>query len=166
MTGPRLAARATSHPRHRSGVTGDLTLTLATCNDLCDTRCMSQQTIEPGSVPEWDVADRMRKTLRTANLGVQEMADYLDVSRNTGLTDHCALHDDPTMPLPELLGTTEAAKRIDVDKATLTRWVASGRVVAATKLPKKNGAYLFTRDEVERIAAEVAAERAAEGVTA
>jgi len=70
------------------------------------------------------------------------------------------------MPLPELLGTTEAAKRIDVDKATLTRWVASGRVVAATKLPKKNGAYLFTRDEVERIAAEVAAERAAEGVTA
>lgn len=66
------------------------------------------------------------------------------------------------MPLPDLLGTTDAARIIDVDKATLTRWVASGRVEAAVKLPRKNGAYLFTRDEVDRMAAEVAAER--EGV--
>ncbi|MEX3644501.1 helix-turn-helix domain-containing protein, partial [Mycolicibacterium porcinum] len=34
-------------------------------------------------VPTWDLADRLRKSLREANLGVQEMADYLDVSRNT-----------------------------------------------------------------------------------
>lgn len=34
-------------------------------------------------VPEWDLADRLRKSLRVANLGVQDMADYLDVSRNT-----------------------------------------------------------------------------------
>lgn len=34
-------------------------------------------------VPEWDVADRMRKALRSAGIGVQEMADYLDVNRAT-----------------------------------------------------------------------------------
>jgi transcriptional regulator with XRE-family HTH domain len=31
--------------------------------------------------PEWDLADRMRKALRESGTGVQEMADYLDVSR-------------------------------------------------------------------------------------
>ncbi len=33
--------------------------------------------------PKWDVADRMRKALRHADVGVQEMADYLGVARNT-----------------------------------------------------------------------------------
>ena len=33
-------------------------------------------------VPEWDQADRMRKSLRSSGVGVQEMADYLGVSRN------------------------------------------------------------------------------------
>jgi len=36
-----------------------------------------------GVVPEWDVADRMRKALRHRGAGVQEIADYLGVSRNT-----------------------------------------------------------------------------------
>jgi transcriptional regulator with XRE-family HTH domain len=35
------------------------------------------------TVPQWDTADRMRKALREANVGVQEMADYLGVARNT-----------------------------------------------------------------------------------
>lgn len=38
---------------------------------------------ETSAVPEWDLADRMRKALRVSGLGVQEMADYLEVSRNT-----------------------------------------------------------------------------------
>jgi transcriptional regulator with XRE-family HTH domain len=33
--------------------------------------------------PEWDTADRMRKALREAGIGVQEMADHLGVARNT-----------------------------------------------------------------------------------
>lgn len=33
--------------------------------------------------PEWDLGDRMRKALRHAGIGVQEMADYLGVARNT-----------------------------------------------------------------------------------
>jgi len=35
------------------------------------------------TVPQWDIADRMRKALREADVGVQEMADYLGVARNT-----------------------------------------------------------------------------------
>lgn len=34
-------------------------------------------------VPAWDLADRLRKSLRVADISVQDMADYLDVSRNT-----------------------------------------------------------------------------------
>lgn len=37
---------------------------------------------EPG-VPAWDLADRMRKALRESGVGVQEMADYLGVTRST-----------------------------------------------------------------------------------
>lgn len=32
---------------------------------------------------QWDMADRLRKTLRRGDISVQEMADYLEVSRNT-----------------------------------------------------------------------------------
>lgn len=34
-------------------------------------------------VPEFDLADRMRKALRQSGVSVQEMADYLDVVRGT-----------------------------------------------------------------------------------
>lgn len=44
---------------------------------------MSEQPATPLGVPQWDTADRMRKALRTASISVQEIADYLDVSRNT-----------------------------------------------------------------------------------
>ncbi|WP_158087257.1 helix-turn-helix domain-containing protein, partial [Mycobacterium aquaticum] len=34
-------------------------------------------------VPQWDLADRLAKALRVADVSVQQMADYLDVHRNT-----------------------------------------------------------------------------------
>lgn len=43
---------------------------------------MSMERISVG-VPEFDLADRMRKALRTSGVGVQDMADYLGVARNT-----------------------------------------------------------------------------------
>jgi transcriptional regulator with XRE-family HTH domain len=43
---------------------------------------MSTNPAEAGA-PRWDTADRMRKALREADLGVQEMAAYLGVARNT-----------------------------------------------------------------------------------
>lgn len=48
----------------------------------CDSRRMSE-TATAQRVPAWDLADRMRKSLREADIGVQEMADYLGVGRNT-----------------------------------------------------------------------------------
>ena len=44
---------------------------------------MSEQPATPANVRRWDVADRMRKALRHAGIGVQEIAAYLGVSRNT-----------------------------------------------------------------------------------
>jgi transcriptional regulator with XRE-family HTH domain len=44
---------------------------------------MSEQHAESGDVPEWDLADRLRKALRQADVGVQEIASYLGVDRST-----------------------------------------------------------------------------------
>jgi transcriptional regulator with XRE-family HTH domain len=35
------------------------------------------------AIPEWDLADRMRKAMRYAGYGVQDMAEYLGVTRTT-----------------------------------------------------------------------------------
>jgi transcriptional regulator with XRE-family HTH domain len=43
---------------------------------------MSEQP-DGAAVPSWDRADRLRKALREAGIGVAEMADYLDVSRTS-----------------------------------------------------------------------------------
>lgn len=43
---------------------------------------MSAQTHGAG-IPQWDLADRLTKALREAQVGHGEMADYLGVTRNT-----------------------------------------------------------------------------------
>ncbi|MEH3142473.1 MAG: helix-turn-helix transcriptional regulator [Mycobacterium kyogaense] len=35
------------------------------------------------AVPQWDLADRLMKSLRVANMSQQQMADHLEVHRNT-----------------------------------------------------------------------------------
>jgi DNA-binding XRE family transcriptional regulator len=49
---------------------------------MCKSLYMSELPAER-EVPRWDTADRMRKALREADIGVQEMAAYLGVARNT-----------------------------------------------------------------------------------
>ena len=44
---------------------------------------MSTQATTSVMVPEFDRADRMRKALRVSGTGVQEIAEYLGVARNT-----------------------------------------------------------------------------------
>jgi transcriptional regulator with XRE-family HTH domain len=44
---------------------------------------MTEQPAPPQALPQWDVADRLRKSLRHAGLGTAEMADYLGVSRQS-----------------------------------------------------------------------------------
>lgn len=40
-------------------------------------------TVERTPVPTWDLADRLNKSLRHADVSVQQIADYLGVHRNT-----------------------------------------------------------------------------------
>jgi excisionase family DNA binding protein len=54
----------------------------------------------------------------------------------------------------ELLSTAEAVERLNIDRSTLTRWVAGGRIEPAMKLPGLRGAYLFDPAEVERVRGE------------
>lgn len=51
----------------------------------------------------------------------------------------------------DLLATVEAAQVIGVERSTLSRWIDSGRITPAHKLPGVNGAHLFRRSEVERV---------------
>lgn len=50
---------------------------------------------------------------------------------------------------PELIGSAEVCKALDIDRSTLTRWVASGRLTPAHKLPGLRGAFLFHRSTID-----------------
>ena len=53
----------------------------------------------------------------------------------------------------QLLGSKQVCDTLRIDKATLSRWVATGRVTPAHQLPGRNGARLFHRADVEALAA-------------
>ena len=59
----------------------------------------------------------------------------------------------------DLIGSAEACRILgDISRSTLTRWVESGRITPDYRLPGENGAFLFIRAEVERVAAERSAD--------
>jgi predicted site-specific integrase-resolvase len=62
------------------------------------------------------------------------------------------------MPLPELVGTVEAATLLGVDRSTLSRWSGSGRLTPIHKLPGSNGAALYKRADVEALREQLKAE--------
>lgn len=76
----------------------------------------------------------------------------------------------PTHNSDDLLGALESAGILGVDRATLQRWVQSGVISPAGKLPGRTGPYVFRRADVEELArrrGEVAeAERALEAARA
>lgn len=57
-------------------------MTLDACTNLCKYSHMSEHLAET-TIPRWDLADRLRKALREADMSVQDMADFLEISRNT-----------------------------------------------------------------------------------
>lgn len=73
---------------------------------------------------------------------------------------HCAtvMHMATSTPQPpqDLVGTAEVCRLLEVNPATVGRWAASKKLPPAHKLPGKNGAYLFHRADVEKLAAEKA----------
>jgi excisionase family DNA binding protein len=68
------------------------------------------------------------------------------------------------MTAPDLMTTAQTAERLGCSISTVLRMVEDRRLAAAQKLGGKGpaGAYLFTAAEVERAAAERAAELRAE----
>lgn len=61
---------------------------------------------------------------------------------------------------PDLIGTTEAAKRKGVDRSTFFRWVQLKRIEPVMKLPGKTGAMLFDPAEVDALETEPAGDAA------
>jgi len=57
-----------------------------------------------------------------------------------------------TKTATDLIGSAEACTILHVDRSTLSRWVAAGRLAPVHRLPGATGALLFSRAEVEALA--------------
>lgn len=68
--------------------------------------------------------------------------------------------------LPRLIGSAQAAKIFDVDRATFNRWVKAGRVPVAVEMDGETGARLFDPAVIAQLADERAAEKGRDTVGA
>lgn len=55
--------------------------------------------------------------------------------------------------MANLIGTTEAAQRLGVDRSTFFRWVQTGKVQPAVKMPGRTGALLFDPADIDALVA-------------
>ena len=53
--------------------------------------------------------------------------------------------------IPNAIGSAEVCEALDIDRATLARWVTREIAHPIAKLSGKNGAYVFEPAEVERL---------------
>lgn len=53
--------------------------------------------------------------------------------------------------MTNLIGTTEAARRLGVDRSTFFRWVQLGKVTPKVKMPGRTGALLFDPADVDAL---------------
>ena len=51
----------------------------------------------------------------------------------------------------ELLGAAAVCELLKIDRSTLSRWVAAGRIEYALKMRGVRGPFLFTRAQVEAV---------------
>lgn len=51
----------------------------------------------------------------------------------------------------EVIGTAEAAAALNVDRTTLTRWIARGKVKPYVQGTGRTGEFLFLPSEIERV---------------
>lgn len=52
----------------------------------------------------------------------------------------------------DLIGSADACRILRIDRSTLSRWVAAGRIAPVHRLPGATGALLFSRADVEALA--------------
>ena len=57
------------------------------------------------------------------------------------------------MSTTDHLTSAQVCDLLNIDRSTLSRWVASGRVSPFMKLDGLRGAFIFTRAEVDRVKA-------------
>lgn len=55
----------------------------------------------------------------------------------------------------DLIGSADAERILNISRATLVRWVAASKLSTAGRLPGPRGAWVFHRDDVERLAIEM-----------
>lgn len=53
--------------------------------------------------------------------------------------------------VPALLTSGQVCGNLNIDRSTLSRWVATDRITPAFKMPGLRGAFLFSPDEVARV---------------
>ena len=53
---------------------------------------------------------------------------------------------------PDLVPSADVCRAVGIHRSTLTRWVKAGKATPAVKFDGLTGAYLFARDEVDRLA--------------
>ena len=55
---------------------------------------------------------------------------------------------------PDLIGSREVCRILDINKSTLSRWVAAGRIIPAGRLGEgRTCAFVFWRADVEKMVA-------------
>lgn len=60
------------------------------------------------------------------------------------------------MHTTDVLSTAEAAELAGVDRSTITRWVAAGRITPILRGPTGNGAMFFRRNDIASLTREAA----------
>lgn len=70
------------------------------------------------------------------------------------LTGDPGVHHALLMADTALIGSREACRILGIDRATLSRWVRSGRIHPVTRVcDKPNGAFLFRASDVRALSA-------------
>jgi transcriptional regulator with XRE-family HTH domain len=97
-----------------------------------------------GDVPEFDLADRLRKSLRTSGIGVYVMSEYLEVSRNTVGN----WINGKTHPRPSELKLWALRTRVDYKwllTGKLPRGDSNSQPAGSDAVPRPNGRALVER---------------------
>lgn len=60
---------------------------------------------------------------------------------------------DMAPTIDQTVTSKQACTRLGIDRSTLTRWVADGRLTPAFKFPSKAGAFLFAPEDIDALEA-------------
>lgn len=59
--------------------------------------------------------------------------------------------------IEDLIGSADAAEKLNIDRSTLSRWATAGKITPALRGAGSRGEKFFHTNEIEALAAELAA---------